>query len=79
MSYLSIAETTASLGIARSVNSSLNFEAESDMNYAKRMQDDRSIFNKDLRNIFDKKNLAPKLKQKQNTDRGNSLSLSFHI
>lgn len=72
-------ETTASLGIARNANSSLNFEAESDMNYVKRKQDERSIFNKALRNIFDKKDLAPKLKQKQNTDRGNSLSLPFHI
>ena len=76
---MSIEETTASLGIARNVNSSLNFEAESDLNYVKRKQDERSIFNKALRNIFDKKDLAPKLKPKQNTNRGNCLSLSFHI
>ena len=79
MSYLSIAETTASLGIARNVNSSLNLEAESDMNYVKRKQDERSIFNKALRNIFDKKDLAPKLKLNRNTERGNFLNLSFHI
>ena len=76
---MSIAETTASLGIARSDNSSLNVEADSDMNYVKRMQDERPIFNNVLRSIFDKKDLVPKLKPKQNTSRRNSLTLSFRI
>ena len=75
----SIAETTASPGIARNVDRSLSFEADIDMTYVKKIQDERSISTKIFRPFFDKKDLAPKLKPKQNTDRGNSLSLSFHI
>ena len=70
---MSIAETTASHGQARSVNSSLSFEADSCMDYAKRMQDERPISNKILRNFFDKKDLAPKLTINQNSESGNFL------
>ena len=87
----SIAETTASPGIARNVDRSLSFEADSDMTYVKKMQDEGSISTKTFRRFFDKKDLAPKLKLNPNTDkdedreipmtpmRSNFLNLSFHI
>ena len=75
----SIAETTASPGIARNADRSLSFEADIDMTYVKKIQDERSISTKIVRPFFEKKDLAPKLELNRNTERGNFLNLSFHI
>ena len=61
-------------GTDGSVNSFSKFEANEDMNYANRMQEERSIFNKILENYFDKRDFNQKLKQTEET-----IGRIFHI
>ena len=73
-SFISDAGTIDYQGTDGSVNSFSKFEANEDMNYADRMQEERSIFNKILENYFDKTDFDQKLKQTEET-----IGRIFHI
>ena len=74
LSFISDAATIDYQGTDSSVNSFSKFEAKEDMNYAERMQEERSIFNKILENYFDKRDFNQKLKQTEET-----IGCIFHI
>ena len=51
-------------------NDHLNFIAYDDMKKAKRMQEERSIFNNILKRFFNKEDTPPKLKLNLETEKG---------